>query len=209
MNIRRSPSIVYWLENTLYLNVTNKCHNNCYFCLKNFMNGVGGFNLKLQNEPSIDEVIRELQNFINMRNWKEIVCCGFGEPLERLDCILEVAKWIRQYYGKIVDIRVDTNGQGFLLNKNRDVLSELKEAGVNKVSVSLNAHNKETYNQICRPTFSEAFDTILEFIKKAKEKFDVEITAVAVPEVNMEKIEEISREIAVRFRRREYISGFW
>ncbi|MGQ9640564.1 MAG: TatD family nuclease-associated radical SAM protein [Candidatus Bathycorpusculaceae bacterium] len=209
MNIRRSPSIVYWLENTLYLNVTNKCHNNCYFCLKNFMNGVGGFNLKLQNEPSIDEVIRELQNFINMRNWKEIVCCGFGEPLERLDCTREVAKWIRQYYGKIVDIRVDTNGHGFLLNKNRDVLSELKEAGVNKVSVSLNAHNKETYNQICRPTFSEAFDTILEFIKKAKEKFDVEITAVAVPEVNMEKIEEISREIAVRFRRREYISGFW
>jgi TatD family-associated radical SAM protein len=209
MNVRRSPSIVYWLENTLYLNITNKCHNNCYFCLRNFMNGVGGFNLKLQNEPSVNDVIRELQNFINMKNWKEIVFCGFGEPLERLDCILEVAKWIRRYYGKIVDIRVDTNGQGFFINKNRDVLSELTEAGVNKISVSLNAHNKETYKQICRPAFSEAFDSILEFIKKAKENFDVEITAVAVPEVDMAKVEEISREIGVRFRRREYIGGFW
>lgn len=100
MSIRRSPSVVYWLENTLYLNITNKCHNNCYFCLRNFMNGVGGFNLKLQKEPSVNDVISELQNFINMKNWREIVFCGFGEPTERLDCLLEVVRWIKRYYGK-------------------------------------------------------------------------------------------------------------
>jgi TatD family-associated radical SAM protein len=209
MSIRRSPSIVYWLGNTLYLNITNKCHNNCYFCLRNFMNGVGGFNLKLQKEPSIDDVIKELQNFINMKNWNEIVFCGFGEPTERLDCLLEITRWIKRYYGKIVDIRVDTNGQGFLLNENRDVLRELKEAGVTKISVSLNAHNKETYNQICRPAFNNTFENILEFVKGAKSRFEVEITAVAVPEVDIAKVEEISREIGVRFRRRQYIGGFW
>lgn len=209
MNIRKSPSVVYWLGNTLYLNITNKCHNNCYFCLRNFMNGVGGFNLKLQSEPSVDDVIGELQNFINMKNWKEIVFCGFGEPTERLNCMLEVTRWIKRYYGKIVDIRLDTNGQGLLLNENRDVLRELKEAGVNRISVSLNAHNKETYNQICRPAFNNAFESILEFVKKAKENFDVEITVVAVPEVDIAKVEEISREFGVRFRRREYIGGFW
>lgn len=209
MNIRKSPSVVYWLGNTLYLNITNKCHNNCYFCLRNFMNGVGGFNLKLQKEPSVNDVIRELQNFINLKNWREIVFCGFGEPTERLDCLLEVTRWIKQYYGKIVDVRLDTNGQCFLLNENRDVLKELKEAGINKISVSLNAHNKETYNQICRPTFDNAFENILEFVKKAKSSFDVEITVVAVPEVDIAKAEEISREIGVRFRRREYIGGFW
>lgn len=209
MNIRKSPSVVYWLGNTLYLNITNKCHNNCYFCLRNFMNGVGGFNLKLQSEPSVDDVIGELQNFINMKNWKEIVFCGFGEPTERLNCMLEVTRWIKRYYGKIVDIRLDTNGQGLLLNENRDVLRELKEAGVNRISVSLNAHNKETYNQICRPAFNNAFESILEFVKKAKENFDVEITVVAVPEVDIAKVEEISREFGVRFRLREYIGGFW
>ncbi|MGB9713604.1 MAG: TatD family nuclease-associated radical SAM protein [Candidatus Bathyarchaeales archaeon] len=209
MSIRRSPSVVYWLENTLYLNITNKCHNNCYFCLRNFMNGVGGFNLKLQKEPSVNDVISELQNFINMKNWREIVFCGFGEPTERLDCLLEVARWIRRYYGKIADVRLDTNGQGFLLNENRDVLRELKEAGINRISVSLNAHNKETYNQVCRPAFNNAFKNVLEFVKKAKSNFDVEITAVAVSEVDIAKVEEIAREIGVRFRRREYISGFW
>jgi TatD family-associated radical SAM protein len=164
MSDRKSPSVVYWLGNTLYLNITNKCHNNCYFCLRNFMNGVGGFNLKLQKEPSVNDMISELQNFINMKNWREIVFCGFGEPTERLDCLLEVARWIKRYYGKIVDIRVDTNGQGFLFNKNRDVLKELKEVCVTKISVSLNAHDKETYNQICRPAFKNAFESILDFV---------------------------------------------
>ncbi|MEM3673424.1 MAG: TatD family nuclease-associated radical SAM protein [Candidatus Bathyarchaeia archaeon] len=209
MNIRKSPSVVYWLGNTLYLNITNKCHNNCYFCLRNFMNGVSGFNLKLQKEPSVDDVIRELQNFINLKNWREIVFCGFGEPTERLDCLLEVTRWIKRYYGKIVDVRLDTNGQCFLLNENRDVLRELKEAGINRISVSLNAHNKETYNQICRPAFNNAFESILDFVRKVKENFDVEITAVALPEVDIAKVEEISREFGVRFRLREYIGGFW
>ena len=88
---KKSPSIVYWLENNLYLNITNKCSNNCYFCLRNFFDGVRGFNLKLEKEPTISEIIAELENVINRRNWREIVFCGFGEPLERLDCVLAVS----------------------------------------------------------------------------------------------------------------------
>ena len=55
-------------------------------------------------------------------------------------------------------------------DKGREVLKELKEAGVNKISVSLNAHDKKTYMQICKPSFTSAFESILEFIEKAKEK---------------------------------------
>jgi TatD DNase family protein len=154
-------------------------------------------------------VIAELQKVINLKNWKEIVFCGFGEPLERLDCVLEVGKWIRRYYGKIVNVRIDTNGQGLLLNKNRDVIKELKEAGVDKISVSLNAHDEETYNQICKPSFNNAYASILDFIRKAKDFFDIEVTAVAVTEVDLSKIEEIAQKIGVRFRVREYIQCFW
>jgi len=146
MLLRKSPSIVYWLGDSLYLNITNMCPNNCYFCVRNFRDGVGGFNLKLQKEPSTNEVFTELQNVINLRNWSEIVFCGFGESTERLDCILEVVKWIKKNYGKILSIRLDTNGQGYLLNKGREVVNELKEAGVDVISVSLNAHDKETYD---------------------------------------------------------------
>jgi TatD family-associated radical SAM protein len=206
---KKSPSTVYWLDDNLYLNITNRCSNNCYFCLRNFLDGVGGFNLKLEKEPTISEIIAELENVINRRNWREIVFCGFGEPLERLDCVLEVSRWIRKHYGKIVTLRVDTNGQALLLNKGRDVVKELKMAGVDKVSVSLNAHDEETYNQVCRPNLENAFESILEFIKKAKELLDVEVTVVRIPEVDISKAEQIAKEIGVKFRVREYIQPFW
>lgn len=209
LRLTRSPSLVYWFGDNLYLNITNRCSNNCYFCIRKFKEGVGGFNLKLSREPSADEVIKELQDIINKRSWREIVFCGFGEPLERLDCLLEISRWIKKHYGKIVTIRVDTNGQALLLNKDREVIKELKEAGVNKISVSLNAHDKEAYMQICRPAFTNAFESILEFIEKAKEKFDIEITAVAIPEADISKIKAIAQKMEVNFRVREYIPCSW
>jgi TatD family-associated radical SAM protein len=209
MAARKLPSIVYWLEDNLYLNITSRCSNNCYFCLRNFRDGVGGFNLKLEKEPTRSEIISELEKVLNRKNWREIVFCGFGEPLERLDCVLEVSKWIKRHYGKIVTLRLDTNGQAFLLNKGRNVVEELKKACVDKVSVSLNAHDKETYNQVCRPAFENAFESVLDFIRKARELLEVEVTAVRIPEVDITKVGEIAKELDVKFRVREYIQPFW
>lgn len=209
MSRKKSPCVVYWLGNNLYLNITNKCSNNCYFCLRNFTEGISDFKLKLEKDPSISYVIDKLQEVINLKYWQEIVFCGFGEPLERLDCVLEICKWIRKNYGKIVSLRIDTNGQGFLLNKNREVTRELKEAGVDKISVSLNAYDNEVYAQICRPVFTNPFESILEFIKKARETFDVEITAVAIPEIDITKMKKIARKMGVEFRIRRYIPCSW
>lgn len=203
----RKPSIVYWLGNNLYLNITNRCPNNCYFCFRNFTHNLKGFNLKLRQEPSPEEVITELQEVINRKNWDEIVFCGFGEPLERLDCVIGVTKWIKKYHGKVV--RIDTNGQGFLLNKERDVIEKLKKAGVDRITVSLNAHDKTTYNQVCKPNFDDAYESVLNFIRKASKKFDLEITAVTVPEVDVPKVQEIAKEMGVKFRVRRHIPCSW
>lgn len=205
----KSPTVVYWLGNNLYLNITNRCSNNCFFCLRNFRNGVGGFNLGLKRDPSVTEVTSELQEVINRRNWKEIVFCGFGEPMERLDCLLEVTRWIRKYYRKDVEIRIDTNGHGYLLNEGRDIIKELKEAGVDSISVSLNAQDKETYNHVCRPKLTNAYENVLEFIERAKGNLDLEITAVTVPEADILKVEEIARRTGVEFRARKHIPCFW
>ncbi|MBE0513179.1 radical SAM protein [Candidatus Bathyarchaeota archaeon] len=205
--MKKSSSVVYWLGNSLYLNITNRCPNNCYFCFKKFKNGIREFNLKLRKEPSSNEVIKELQKVINRKNWSEVVFCGFGEPLERLDCVLEVTGWIKKYSGKVV--RVDTNGQGYLLNNGKDVVKELKKAGVDKVSVSLNAHDKATYNQVCKPEFENAFESVLEFIEKAKEDLDTEITAVTIPEVDISKVRKLAKRMEAAFRVREYIPCFW
>jgi cyclic pyranopterin phosphate synthase len=205
---KRDPSFVYWLDNKLYLNITNRCSNRCYFCFRKFKSGIKEFNLKLEKEPTKEEVIEELRKVINRKNWSEVVFCGFGEPLERLDLVLEVTRWLKKHYWRTV--RVDTNGQLYLLNKGRDVVRELKEAGVDKVSVSLNAHDKETYNQICKPVFEDVYENVLDFIKKAKEEgIETEVTAVTIPEVEISKVKELAERMGVKFTVRHYIPFFW
>ena len=197
------PSIVYWLGNNLYLNITNRCSNRCYFCIRNFSNGIAGFKLKLDHEPSSKEVIHQLSNHINRKHWNEIVFCGFGEPTANLDCLLEVVKWISKHHS--LTIRVDTNGHGYLLNPGREVVKEMHNAGVTSLSVSLNAPNEKLYNEICRPIFQEAFEAVLKFIKEAKKMLNVEITAVKVPELNVEEMKILAETLKVPLRIRNYI----
>lgn len=194
--------MVYWLGDRLYLNITNRCPNRCYFCIRNFADGVGGFNLRLKREPAVSEVIKALEEVMNRRFWAEVVFCGFGEPTERLDCILEVSRWLKRYFN--IQVRLDTNGQGYLLNEGREVLRELKEAGVDKVSVSLNAHNEETYNTVCRPTFKNAYKEVIRFIREAVGLLETEVTAVDLPQVDLAKVEEIAESLGAVFRRRRY-----
>ncbi len=144
-----------------------------------------------------------------MRNWVEVVFCGFGEPTERLDVLLQVARWIRQNYGRPLTIRVNTNGHGNMLNRGRNVAAELKTAGVDKVSVSLNAAEKETYLEICKPTFDGAYEAVIDFIKKAKSVLEVEATAVRMPEVDIAKVQAAAEGLNVKFRVREYIPCFF
>jgi cyclic pyranopterin phosphate synthase len=203
-----SPSVVYWLDDKLYLNITNRCTNDCYFCLRRFKQGIGKFNLRLESEPSPAEAISELQKVINLKPWSEVVFCGFGEPTVRLDTLLEVAKWTGG--NTRVPVRLDTNGHVLLLFPEREAASELKEAGVAAVSVSLNAYNKALYDEICRPKFENAFEKTLEFIKTAlKAGLGVEVTAVAVPEVEMSKMEKMASGLGARFKARPYRYFVW
>jgi TatD family-associated radical SAM protein len=144
-----------------------------------------------------------------MRKWDEVVFCGFGEPTERLDALLEVTRWIRQQCGRPLTIRVNTNGHGYLLNPGRDVAAELKAAGVDKVSVSLNAGDKETYTEICKPTLPGAYEAVTDFIKRAKPLLQVEASAVRMPEVDVAKAQAAAESLGVKFRIREYIPCFF
>lgn len=205
----QKPKTVYWLDNTLYLNITNLCTNNCYFCFKRYKNGVNDFNLKLAEEPTYDQIVTELSGVLRMRSWKGLVFCGFGEPTERLEILLELARWTRKHLGQQIQIRLDTNGHGYILNPAKDVAGLLKEAGVDKVSVSLNAGDSETYNEICMPTFPEAYEAVLDFINKAKSILDIEVTVVRVPEVNVAKVQAVAVSLGVKFKVRDYIPCFY
>ena len=203
-----SPSFVYWLNDSLYLNITNQCSNHCWFCFRNFKQGISDFNLKLTSEPDAAAIVLSLKNTMLTRRWKETVFCGFGEPTYRLDVLLEIAHWIKTNYPG-TSIRLDTNGHGYALNKNRDVAKEMKAAGVGFASVSLNGHDEQTYSDNCRPSFDCAFQAVIDFVNKAKFEFPIEITAVRLPEVNIERIKAIADAVGVPFRIREYIPCFW
>jgi TatD family-associated radical SAM protein len=202
------PSIVYWLGSSVYLNITNQCSNNCWFCFRNFKKGVGDFNLKLLEEPSLDSIIAELSQVLAKKRWSGVVFCGFGEPTSRLDVLLDVTRWIRANYPAL-PIRVDTNGHGYALNRGRAVANELKAAGINSVSVSLNGHDEQTYCENCRPDIDEGFNSVLEFVKRSKGELDVEVSAVRMPEVDIEKVKKVVESLGVRFRVRDYIPCFW
>lgn len=209
MTQNQTPKTVYWLNNTLYLNITNKCSNSCYFCIKNYKQGVCGFNLKLALEPSVEQIIFELSEVLHLHRWSEIVFCGFGEPTSRLDVLLEVTRWIRQKMGRPVQIRLNTNGHGYKLNPNRNVAEELKDSGVNVASVSLNAQDQQTYNEVCKPAFKDAYQATLEFIAKAKSQLEVEASAVRIPEIDMQKTQAVAERLGVKFRIREYTPCFY
>ncbi len=202
------PSIVYWLGDSLYLNITNQCSNKCWFCFRNFKQGVGEFNLKLTKDPDAAAVIAELEKALPTRRWREAVFCGFGEPTARLDVLLEVARWVKTNCTAL-PIRLDTNGHGYALNKGRDVAKELKAAGVTSASVSLNGHDAETYAENCRPKPDCGFEVVLDFVRKAKAEFAVEISAVRMPEVDIEKVRAVAAGLGVPFRVRDYIPCFW
>lgn len=202
------PSIIYWLEDKLYLNLTNDCTNDCYFCIRKYKSGISRFNLKLKTEPQSTEIIEELGKVAHRKRWSEFVFCGFGEPTTRLNTLLKVSSWLNDNY--LTPIRINTNGHALLLYPERAVATELKVAGIEKLSISLNAHNATVYNKVCRPKFEDAFEKAVRFIVQARNSgLNVEITAVTIPEVSISQVEKIARDLDVGFRARPYSPLIW
>jgi TatD DNase family protein len=190
--------IAYRIRDSLYLNITNRCTNACGFCVRNYSDFVKGHNLRLEREPETKEVIRAIGD---PTAYKEIVFCGYGEPLLRLELVKEVATWIKAQGGRV---RINTNGEGNLIH-NRKILPELV-GRVDAFSVSLNTENEEKYLSICRPRFGKGtYDAIKAFIREAREIAEVSVTVLDLPEVDLEKCREIAvKELQVGFRMRYY-----
>ena len=203
MDLGEKVSIVYWMRDSLYINITNKCTNDCVFCVRNYRDGVYGFNLTLDYEPSPKEILEKLFPLISSK-YKEIVFTGFGEPLTRLDDVCYISKEIKSKYPEL-SIRIDTNGLGELINPNDDVIQRLTQAGVNALSISLNAENREKYNKICKPSFGlESFDAILSFAKKAVDHFSVVFTVVEIPQIDLDTCKEIAEKMNIQLKIRGY-----
>jgi TatD DNase family protein len=190
--------ITYPIRNSLYLNITNRCTAACTFCVRYHTDFVKGHNLRLRDEPAVEDLVREIGD---PARYAEIVFCGYGEPLLRLDVVKAVAAEVKRRGGRV---RIDTNGHANLIHK-RNVLPEL--AGlVDAVSVSLNAQNAELYSRISQPQFGiETYEAVKDFIRDARKYIpDVTATVVSAPGVDVEACRAIVEGLGAKFRVREY-----
>jgi len=192
------PAVVYKIRNSLYINMTNRCTNRCVFCSREYDPVVRGYNLGLEREPGVDEMVEAVGD---PGAYDEIVFCGYGEPAVRLPDLLETARRLKE---KGARIRLNTNGLGNIHWK-RNIVSEL--AGlIDVVSVSLNTSDPDQYVEICRPVFgAESFASLVDFIRKSVEAgMKTVCTAVKYPGVDIEACRKLAQSLGADFRAREY-----
>jgi len=191
--------IAYPIRDSLYVNVTNRCSNRCVFCGREKRPVVKGHNLRLQGEPTVQEVLDAVGD---AGPYREIVFCGYGEPLLRWEVVRAAAAAIKERGARI---RINTNGQSRLF-LGRDILPEMKGI-VDALSVSLNASGPGEYLRLCRPDGGEnAFAAVKQFIREARRYVpEVTATVVATPGVDIEACRRLAtEELGVGFRARAY-----
>ncbi|PJA26249.1 MAG: radical SAM protein [candidate division Zixibacteria bacterium CG_4_9_14_3_um_filter_46_8] len=189
--------VAYVIKNNLYLNITNRCGNSCFFCARNYDYAVKGYDLKLNYEPSVEETLAAAGD---VSKYDEVVFCGYGEPTFRMEVLAEISRKLKKEGARI---RLNTNGQGSMIN-GRDITQELVGV-VDSISISLNAPTKEQYNKICRPENKEnAFDSVMEFAASCGKKLpEVILSVVDVPKLDIEECREIADRLGMRLRIRE------
>ena len=199
-----APVLAYALEDGLYLNVTSACTLACVFCPKirddDFR--VGGFDLRLRRNPAADEVWAAARA-AGLEGRAEVVFTGFGESTRRLDVVLDVTRRLKA--AGVRRVRIDTDGLASL-REGRDVPPELAAAGVDAVSVSLNAADAETYAKLCPSRYgASAYPAVQEFIRSAVRHLrEVNASAVAVPGLSEEACRAVALSLGARFRWRPY-----
>jgi TatD DNase family protein len=194
---------VYRLKDNLYINMTNRCPNRCAFCLCCGLSGIGGAELWLDLEPTVDEVVAEFDERSKSFKPAEIVFCGFGEPTTRWDDVYSVGKQLRQ---RGLKLRLDSNGLGNLL-AGRDITSEVAEV-MDAVSISLNAPDAGTYQSLCHPRMNNAFTAVVDFIKACVQHGLATTVTVVDRVIDSQAVtatEELAHSLEATFRVRSWV----
>lgn len=158
-------TILYEVHNNLYVNLTNKCPCSCTFCLRQTRDHMEeSDSLWLEHEPSYEEVMDAFKHF-DMSKYEELVFCGFGEPTERIDLLLQIADYAKKKYD--IKTRINTNGLGNLIH-GKNILPSMEHL-IDTLSISLNTPNEQKYHDLVRSKFGDmSFQAMLDFAKEGK-----------------------------------------
>lgn len=192
-----------WDDVTVYVNLTNRCPCACTFCLRQTKEMEEGHSLWLKEEPTVEDVIKEFQKY-DLDDFKEVVFCGFGEPLERVEDVVQIAG-ILKHFRRDLPIRINTNGLGNLIHQ-RDITPELS-GRIDTVSISLNAPDAREYYELTRSRFGiESFQAMLDFAKACREHVPFVVMSVVdiIGEEKIKKCQQICDELGVKLRVRPF-----
>ncbi|MCH4010089.1 GTP 3',8-cyclase MoaA [Companilactobacillus sp.] len=121
----------------LRLSITDRCNLRCVYCMPK--EGLPFF--PTDEVLSQDEIVQLVENFAEMGISK--VRITGGEPLLRTD-VVDIVRRIKNVDG-VEDVSITTNGL-FLTKK----AAALKEAGLDRLNISLDTFNPERYKEITR-----------------------------------------------------------
>lgn len=203
-----NENLLYFLDGKPYINMTNACTNACVFCVRDQKEDVQGAKLWLDfDNTKAQDVINQIElNKDKILNSQEIVFCGYGEPLIRLNEVIEISKYLKENYPNL-KIRVNTNGHANAIFK-RNVADELA-LYIDDISISLNAENEENYNKISNPKIENAYEEVKRFIRACVEaKIKTTASVVAnVPNypIDVERCALIAKSLGAKFRSRDFI----
>ncbi|EFF65661.1 radical SAM domain protein [Selenomonas noxia ATCC 43541] len=152
-------------KRAVYVNITNDCNCDCVFCLRSMKEMARESSLWIEHDPSLPEIVEELER-LPWQYVREVVCCGFGEPLIRLDTVLSVLRWVKEHHPDM-PTRVNTNGLGEL--EHGYVFADQFAGLLDTVSISLNASNAERYLALTRSRFGiSSYEAMLTFAEHCK-----------------------------------------
>ncbi len=201
--MKKRMTILYDVGGKLYINLTNKCPCNCTFCIRHNGDGAyGSDSLWLEHEPSLDEVKAAFAK-VDMSKYKEVVFCGYGEPMERVNEVIAVGEFVKANYGDVT-VRLNTNGLG---DKIHGVpTAKLLQGAVDIVSISLNSYCREKYNEVTRPKWDDAFDAMLSFAADCKSYLPQVVFTVVdvIPPEDISRAKALAMSIGIPLRVREY-----
>ena len=171
----------------LRISLTEKCNLRCTYCMPEE-------GIKLRNKSHFmtgEEVIAFAKTFVNL-GVNKIRITG-GEPLVNKD-----VKVILEELSKLpVELSITTNA--VLLH---DYFALLQELNINKLNISIDSLNKDSFNRISRRNH---FEVVMNNIRKAIDLgFEVKLNVVVIKGVNEQEVIDFVKwserdKVAVRF----------
>lgn len=196
--MKKAMTLTYEVGNNLYINITNRCPCSCVFCIrKNDDGAYGSDSLWLEQEPDLAQM-QEALSHRDLSKYKEIVFCGYGEPLMRLAFVCELAAYLKRIRPGIF-LRLNTNGLAEIYNPEEafagGTSAAQKIAAVfDKVSISLNGGSGEVYNRVTKPSGDKgrAYGAMLSFAQNCK-NYGAQVIFTVVDVISPEEIREAEK----------------